>query len=344
MSLYLYGLIRHDQTIDFGPIGFEGARVRAIPAGFFAAVIGPPPTVEISPSPQSSPQWERRSKEVLVKRLLSHQATLEIIMKRFFVLPFKFGTAVKDEVELGEILKNGEAFLLSVEEKVKDSIEIDVMATWDVRSMLQEISEEDPEITACKKEIAHGQPDRTFVGMLLANALKRRADEWRQGITKSLQSRAESTSEHDLQSDQMILNSSFLIRHDKEKEFFQTLEDLDLFYEKKLQFKCVGPLPPYSFATITLQRFDPEEVQRSAEILGLNGKAELMFVKKIYKELSRQCHPDTDPNLPVEKFEELNRAYELIAGYCKDGPRSLETEVIEKSIQLKVMENLNHAT
>jgi hypothetical protein len=121
------------------------------------------------------------------------------------------------------------------------------------------------------------------------------------------------------------------------------LEEADAEFQNKLRFKSVGPLPPYSFATVTIKRFDPEKIQKSAKMLGFNGRAELAQVKKIYRELSRRCHPDTDPNLSAEKFEELNQAYEIIADYCKEGPRSLERKVIEKSIQLKVMENPNHA-
>lgn len=328
MSLYLYGLVRQSDAVDFGAIGFEGAPVRAIPCGLFAAVVGPPPTGNLTGIP----------KEELVKRLLAHQATLEMVMKRFFVLPFKFGTTVRDEAELDEILRKGESFLLSLEGKVKDCVEIDVVATWEVPKILQEISEGDPEIAACKQEMAHGLGDRAFVGMLLANALKRRADEWRQRITKSLRSHARDSAEHDLLNDQMVLNSSFLIQR-REEEFFHAVEEIDLSFGGKLNFKCVGPLPPYSFATVILKRFDPEEIQGAANVLGLNGKAELTLVKKVYKELSRQCHPDTDPNLSAEKFEELNRAYELLADYCKDGPRSLAGEAIEKQVQLKVMEN-----
>lgn len=329
MSLYLYGLIHHGQAIDFGPIGFDEAPVQAVPAGLFAAVIGPPPTGDL----------QRIPKEGLVKRLLSHQSTLETIMKRFFVLPFKFGTMVKDESELEKIVHEGKDFLSARFEKVKDSVEIDVVATWEVRQILQEISEQDPEIIACKEEMAHGKGDRAFVGMLLAQALKQRASEWRHHITEGLRSCTTASAEHDLLNDQMILNSSFLIGKGEEEKFYHAVDEFNLHFKERLHFKCVGPLPPYSFATITLQRFDPEEVRRSAKILGLNGKVELGVVKKVYKELSRQCHPDTDPNLSVEKFEELNRAYELLVDYCKDGPKPLEREAIEKLVRLKVMEN-----
>lgn len=330
MSLTLYGLIHHDQAVDFGAIGFEGAPVRAIPCGPFAAVVGQPPSVDFKNIPR----------EVLVRVLLSHQTTLEKIMKRFFVLPFKFGTTVRDTEELGDILRGNESFLLSLEKQVKDSMEINVVATWAVSKILQEIAEEDPEISACKKEMANGVGDLASVGMLLAKALKKRAEEWHRKITEALKAHATKNAEHNLLNDQMVLNSSFLIPCQDEKEFFDAVEGINLSFEEKLNFKCIGPLPPYSFATMILKRFDPEEIRKAANVLGLNGEAELMFLKKVYKELSRKCHPDTDPNLSMEKFEELNRAYEIIADYCEDGPKLLEKKAVEKSARLEVMENL----
>lgn len=334
MSLYLYGIIEQTETIDFGPIGFKGGRVFSLSAGEIAAVIGPPPA-EI---------FSKLGKELLVAFLLAHQQTLEMIMKRFFVLPYKFGTILKNENEVIRILEEGERLLTDLMKRMKDHIEIDVIATWEVTRILQEISEKDTEVLALKKEMAEGKGDspkgdRILIGMCLAKALKQRAVVWREKIKESLQGYSVACVDHDLLNDTMILNSSFLIHRNQESEFNQALEKTDAEFQNKLRFKCVGPLPPYSFATMTIKKFDPEEILRAANILGLNGKAEAQKVKRIYKELSRMCHPDTDPNISMEKFEALNRAYEMIADYCKDGPMPLEREAIEKCTQLKVMEN-----
>ncbi|OGQ07086.1 MAG: hypothetical protein A3G32_03835 [Deltaproteobacteria bacterium RIFCSPLOWO2_12_FULL_40_28] len=325
MSLYLYGIIGQTEAIDFGPIGFKGGKVISLPAGEIAAVVGPPPA-EI---------FAKLHKEILIAFLLAHQKTLEQVMKKNFVLPFKFGTILKNESEMIEILKEGRKPLIDLMESIKERTEIDVIATWEVTRMLQEISEEDPEVLVLKKEMAKGNADPVLIGMCLAKALKKRAEGWQKKIKEKLKGHSVACADHDLLNDTMILNSSFLIHHDKEREFNRALEATDSDFQNKLRFKCVGPLPPYSFATVTIKRFDPEEIRRSAKILGLNGKAELTFVKKVYKELSRQCHPDMDPNLSVQKFEELNRAYELIFDYCKDKPRFLSREAVEGSVRLE---------
>lgn len=331
MSLYLYGVILNSEPLDFGPIGFPvvsgtKTQVTTVPCGKLSGII----------APSLRDDFKQLHREELVRLLLSHQETLETIMKQFFVLPFKFGTILQNESELTRLLNENNQFLSELAVQKKDFSEIDVIATWEVPKILQEIAKTDPEIAACKKEAAQGGADRAFVGMLLARALKEKADTWRQEISRSLEIHAARSAEHDVLNDEMVLNTSFLVHRDREKEFFNEISELDRCYHGELNFKCVGPLPPYSFATILVKRFDPDQVREAASVLHLNGRAELNEVRKLYKELSKKLHPDLNPSVPQGRFENLNQAYELIADYCEGGPKSLEREAIAKHIRLEV--------
>lgn len=326
MSLYLYGVIAHGSKVDFGPIGFASGEVEAIPAEDLAVVIGPSPRAD----------WGQIPKEEIVRLLLLHQRTLEAVMQRFFVIPFKFGTTLRDLAELPKILKEGDLFLRDLIGRMHDCFEVDLVVTWEVPKILQEIAETDPEIAARRKEAAPGREDRVQVGMLLSNALKKRAGESKGILLEMLKVHAEAFSDHNLLNDTMVLNSSFLIHRRQEKEFYNWVEKIDSRFENRLHFKCIGPLPPYSFATITLERFDPVEIRQAAQVLGLNGKAELSQVKKIYRELSKRFHPDASPDLTASSFERLHDAYQRVADYCKEGPRSLDEEAIAAYLQLSV--------
>lgn len=333
MNLYLYGVIPHREAIHFGPIGFKaigGGKgcVETLPQGSFAAVVGPAPLCEFSHVP----------KEMLVHFLLAHQATLEEIMKRFFVLPFKFGTVVKDDSELERIVSDGEPLLSDLMDRLKDCLEINLVATWVVPEMLQEISAEDRQIDAYRGKMARGEPvDPAWVGRLLQQALGRRAEEWRGKVTSFFQTIAEGIVEHDALDDAMVLNTSFLVRRNRMEDFDRALEEVDALF-RRLHFKCIGPLPPYSFGTVTIKTFDPEKIQQAARILHLDGTAELSRLKRRYRELSRECHPDTHPELSPALFERLNKAYEFIGDYCKDGPRSLEKEAMDHHVRLEVLD------
>jgi hypothetical protein len=300
--------------------------VEAIPAEDLAAVIGPSPRAD----------WDRIPKEEIVRLLLLHQRTLESVTQRFFVIPFKFGTTLRDPAELSKVLKEGAPLLRDLINRMRDCFEVDLVVTWEVPKVLQEIAQTDPEIVARRNEVAPGREDRVQVGMLLSNALKKRAEESKGIILEMLKVHAEAFSDHNLLNDTMVLNSSFLIHRRQEKEFYNWVEKINSRFENKLHFKCIGPLPPYSFATITLERFDPIEIRQAAKVLGLNGRAELSQVKKIYRELSKKFHPDASPDLTAFPFERLHDAYQRVADYCKEGPRSLDEEAIAAYLQLSV--------
>lgn len=52
------------------------------------------------------------------------------------------------------------------------------------------------------------------------------------------------------------------------------------------------------------------------EILGLAGNASKAEIKKRYRDLSKQCHPDHNQDDPdaATRFREVQRAYERISG------------------------------
>ena len=324
MSLYLYGIMESTDEINFGKIGF--GEVLALSHQGLAAVVGHAPEEDFT----------KVSREKLIQLLLSHQETLEKINKNFFVLPCKFGTILRDPQEAQKLLNEQFDLIRYLMEKVKGCIEIDLLATWDVKKTLQEIAEVDPDIMAYKKQA--GDVNRTAVGMLLVQNLQKKALQLRTTVSEILRGYAQSSAEHDLLNDAMVVNTSFLVHQAYQNEFYQALEKIDAQLQNKLSFKCVGPLPPYSFSTVTLKRFNPDEIEKAARFFQLNGKAELSQIKQIYRKLSRQYHPDQSSSTP-EQFEALNHAYQLLVDYCEDRPRSLNREAVEQSLRLMVVKS-----
>ena len=57
---------------------------------------------------------------------------------------------------------------------------------------------------------------------------------------------------------------------------------------------------------------DEEERKKARELLGLEQDIiDLKIINKKYKDLSKNCHPDTE-NGDVEKFKELNKAHKVL--------------------------------
>lgn len=141
--------------------------------------------------------------------------------------------------------------------------------------------------------------------------------------------------------DKMIINSAFLINKSRQKEFYRKIESLNNEFDDKLNFRCVGPLPTYSFYTLEIKKMQFEEIDWAKKKLRLSDDfATKNEVKKVYRKLVFSFHPDRNPNIPgIEKeFDEVTKAYRILADYgeaCKQAGKedslSFSEEEFEKN-------------
>lgn len=339
MSCYLYGIIESNEAKNLGPIGFElGGRgkgsVVALPNSPTLQKAGQNLAAVTGPAPQE--RFDGLSKERLVKALLAHQETVETIMKSQFILPCKFGTVLKDEQEINEILSQNGTLFAEWLNKMKNCCEMDVLATCDIQTILKEIAAGDPEIVELKRHLqslplADQERGKLSLGIRLSSKLKEHAKRYAEDILTVLKGVSQSHATHDVMSDEMVFNASFLLTQGGEDLFFKALEGLDKQSHGNLNFKCVGPLPPYSFATVTIKRFDSEQIHWARERLGLNGSVDVDQVKRVYKNMARQSHPDIHPELNKREFEAANQAYELLIKYYQGGCKSIQVSLFKMS-------------
>jgi hypothetical protein len=118
----------------------------------------------------------------------------------------------------------------------------------------------------------------------------------------------------------MVLNTAFLIGRSRREEFEQKIEQLNDEFEDKLNFRCVGPLPPYSFYTLEVKKPQFEEVDWARRKLGL--KSDFITaneIKKAHRRSALTCHPDKNPDTPdiEKKFDEMTRAYRILLDYYR---------------------------
>ncbi len=73
-----------------------------------------------------------------------------------------------------------------------------------------------------------------------------------------------------------------------------------------------------------------KEVLAAKEILGLEDTVTMTELKKTYRRLSKQFHPDTaassDRENTNEKFREISKAYSVIRAYCEHYPVTFNPE------------------
>ncbi len=318
---YLYGVISANGEPSFGPIGIggRGDEVRAVVYRDIAAVASPCPPLSFQ---TSDPQQT-------LQRLAEHQAVLERVMAASTVLPVKFGTWVRDKAEIEAVLRGGYCNLRAALDRFDESIELDVVATWpDLAVVLKEIAA-DPEICKLKAELQQGPPvsaeQCAQLGQLVKSRLDARREKLSAEILAELNTVTEDSSVNELKDDSMIVNAAFLITRREEKEFDRKIQELDRRYEGKLLFRCVGPLPAYSFATTQIDRLEADGLDAARKTLELPEMAGFAQIKEAHRRLLRAAHPDNHPDDPEAdgRLKAVSEAYRLLEQYCQHVPHRL---------------------
>jgi len=281
-----------------------------------------------------------KSKDTLARLLIGHQAVIERIMVQgATIIPMRLGTYAKDDNEVKAILNEGYPLMKEIMEKIEDKIEIDVAATWShFASTVKEVGE-GKEIKEFKEKLlSHPQgatvDDQIKIGLMIKKAL----DEKRAGVSRDildlLQAVSEDSRIHELMDDQMVMNAAFLVTRAKHKDFEEKVEELNKHMQEKLNFRCVGPLPPYSFYTLEAKKFLFGEIDWAKKKLGLlNERATRVEIKNAHRAMAFSFHPDRNPNSPgtEKEFDEITQAYNVLWEYCRKDFCSFEKAEIDKN-------------
>ena len=318
---HLYCVVGKGKGLNSGLIGLDSQRVSAIRHDGLAVLVSRAP---------SRPYRSVKREEVL-RYLSAHQAIIEKVMADHTVVPVKFGTTARDETEVQRILENGYPVLKEALGAMEGKIEVDLVAQWnDLNSVLRQIGEE-PEIRRQKAVLAIRPPqESTEERIRLGQTVKARLDQMREEraaeIVEALKPLALDSCPHALLDDRMILNTAFLVDRAKEGEVGETLRRLNDRYTDRIDFRCVGPLPPYSFCTVEVKKFEFETIDRARQLLGLGEEAGLAEIRDTYRRLVQQCHPDhavqqagkASPDA-AKPFETVAAAYRLLGEYRQVG-------------------------
>lgn len=311
---YIYGVIQNGGRTTFGPLGIggRGDEVYVVPYQDLAAVVSDCPAIDYKAV---------KDKEKIVRDLAAHQQVTEEVMKHCSILPMKFGTMVEEEKEVESVLRQGYFNLKEAQAAIQDKVEVEVVVTWDLASVLQEIGNEEP-IAKLKAETEgklplRGLNDRIKLGKMVYESIGRRREDHQREIVEGLANCSIDTQKNAPMDDSFVMNVAFLIDKERQDKFDERLEELDRGMGGALNFRRIGPLPPYSFATIEVRPMTHKEVKGARELLGLGEKASLGEVKKAYYDLAQECHPDAQPEGDAEeRFAQIVQAYELLKSYC----------------------------
>jgi len=263
-------------------------------------------------------------KDAVAKQLLRHQRTIEGIMPEHTIIPMRLGTYAQDETEIRDILTKGYRIIKDIFGKVSGKIEIDVACTWsDFTSILKQVGEE-KEIKEFKESLLSNLKgvtvdDQMKIGVMVKKALDQKRENYAFQIQAVLKTASCNFRAHELMDDKMVANFAFLIEKTKGEDFNGKIEELDAGFAQRLNFRSVGPLPPYSFYTLEIKKMDFKEIDWARKRFGLDGFASKDKIKKAHQRLAISMHPDRNPDSPgIEReFDDVTRAYKILLDYCQ---------------------------
>ena len=255
MSNYIYGVIQSEREKNFGPIGIAGGdEVYTILYRDLAPVV----------SDSLPPALTALATEEVLRYLFAHQSVIEKVMNDHTVIPFKFGTTASSSEEVGRILERGYANLKDALKSMEGKVELDVVATWNKDLAFKDISREE-EIIKFKQGLGP-QPsseDKVKLGRIVEAFLTKRKGKLAAEIIDALSQVALDFCLHDTAGAAMIINGAFLIPMERLEDFDQRLEEIDKRHEGRLNFRRLGPLPPYSFSTIEVKKAEFGEIDKA---------------------------------------------------------------------------------
>jgi len=256
------------------------------------------------------------------------------VMATHTIVPLRLGTCAENDEHVRRILASGHETIKDTLQKARDMVEIDVTACLaDFRSFLRQVAQL-PQVVPLRQSFldrAGGVTveDQVKIGMIVKQHADREKQRMSQQIGDTLTLIAEDFRVHDLMDDKMVLNSAFLIRKDRQEDFDRRVEELDAQSENRLAFRCVGPLPPYSFYTLEVRVADRDEVDWARRQLGLyDGSLTAEAIKKAHRKVALTCHPDKNPNVPdiEKKFADMSRAYKILLEHYRTSGRTQHEE------------------
>jgi hypothetical protein len=241
---YIYGIVEEPQLRRFSFPGVGEADVYTINHQRIAAIVSDIEFSEIDPTR---------------KNVHAHTVVQDELLKEYTLLPMGFGMVAASEDEVRGLLEKNYEGLTSELNRLTGMIEVELKVFWDQEAIIKEIQSESQELSRLKAKVnAASSPIEVRNLLVEAGKLvesivqdwKTRYAELVYAILQELSYEAKMNNPLGLKN---LLNASFLIDKSRESEFKEQVYKLDSKFQGKLNFKYVGPMPPYNFVDLRLE-------------------------------------------------------------------------------------------
>lgn len=272
-----------------------------------------------------------QDRNALLPWLLSRQKVLEHLLARGPVLPVALGTVVETEERVRHLLDAGAPALSSAFRAIGDRLEMNLSIRWPLDAIVAELLAALPaELRAAAASECTDAQARRDLGAALATGVEHEKLRVRRCVSERLRAIAPDMILSEPPEPHGVLNLALLLDPAAEDELDRALDALDSAFENRLTFRLVGPLPPYSFASVQVNLASAETVAEARATLGIRLGEGRNALKSAYRSALRSAHPDLVA-MGNEKGEsdpaEAARVMALTAAY-----RVLEAEHVPVSV------------
>lgn len=323
LGVFIYGftVIDKEKNLDIKGVGNPRRKVQIFNYQDLGVIV----------SESTFKTYQALPKEETIKDLVVYQKVLETLIKDYSLVPVKFGTMVKNREEALTLLDKGYFRLRNELRKTENKIELDVVVIWKTAKIIKDIYQKSKAIQKQQEKVERSKKieAKLALGKLVDRLLKTRKSRYQKAILKALKAVSVDFCSHQLFDETVIFNCAFLLEKAKEGKFEEALKKLDKDFLGLLDFRCVGPLPPYSFSTAEVLRMEPKVVEDAKKIFNLDGEITYEGVKKAYRKLALLHHPDKNEGRKQKAFAVINSAYRLLKEYLRNGFLNVEIKRLE---------------
>lgn len=189
------------------------------------------------------------------RNMIAHTAVLERAIMQTTVLPVRFATVAPDEASLMACLEAHASAFQKALADIDGKIELGVKASWHSGLIFEDIMTKDNDLKRLRDRLRSRPSNETFyerveLGRRVEGTLAERRKETADFILAGLLKLAVRDTELRILDDDMIFNRAFLVARSNEAAFDAHMDKLAIDREGQINFKYIGPVPPYNFTNL----------------------------------------------------------------------------------------------
>jgi hypothetical protein len=261
---YIYGIIPRPPLLSFNLTGLDEKPVTVVPFENLAAVVSESPV---------------RRYEVSRDYVLKHEWVIEQLMQYYTVLPVRFGTVAANEEDIRvKLLRRHFGSLHGMLKRLDNKVELGLKVEWNRERVFAALLDDEPELrlfcdALATRPAAESLYERVQLGQMVEQALTTRRSNDAQRILDVLRPLAQQVHESPIGDDLMVVNAAFLVDKRRESVFDARVRALDEESGDLMNFRYVGPLPPFNFVSlvVTWDDRDPASAAPDWDSLATTG-------------------------------------------------------------------------